>query len=37
MAVDFDLRDLNMLTISSLDQFLRSFATRLDNFFRVTP
>ena len=37
MTVYFNLRDLNMFAISSLDQFLRSFATRLDNLFRVTP
>jgi hypothetical protein len=35
MAVDVDLGDLDMRAVCALDQFLGSFATRLDNFFGV--
>jgi hypothetical protein len=35
VAVDIDLGDLDMRAMCALDQFLGSFATRLDNLFGV--
>jgi hypothetical protein len=35
MAVDVDLGDLDMRAVCALNQFLGSFATRLDNLFGV--
>jgi hypothetical protein len=35
VAVDLDLRNIDMVAICALDQLLRSLATRLDNFLCV--